>query len=39
MPTWPVNWAMRSSLYTHCYETCPLPFFANNTNLACLAAW
>ena len=30
---WPVTWAMRQSLYTYCFEHCPLDFFANHTAL------
>ena len=33
MPSWPNYWGMRNSLYTYCFEKCPLAFFANNTNL------
>ena len=33
MPTWPNYWSMRNSIYTYCFEKCPLAFFANNTNL------
>ena len=32
-PSWPVTWAMRQSLYTYCFEKCPLAFFANHTDL------
>jgi hypothetical protein len=36
-PDWPVSYAMRASLYTYCYEHCPLAFFANNTHLGTFA--
>lgn len=36
-PSWPVTWAMRSSLYTYCFEKCPLAFFANHTALGVFA--
>ena len=33
MPAWDVRWSMRASLYTYCYESCPLEFFANHSDL------
>ena len=33
IPSWPVYWSMRQSLYTYCFGNCPLAYFANNTHL------
>ena len=33
VPSWPVSYAMRSSLYTYCYETCPLAFFSQHKDV------
>jgi len=33
VPQWPNYWSMRPSLYTYCFENCPLEYFANNTHL------
>ena len=33
LPTWDVRWSMRGSLYTYCYQSCPLAFFANHTSM------
>jgi len=31
--TWPVTWAMRASLYTYCYQACPLIYFDQHREL------
>lgn len=33
VPSWPTYWSMRQSLYTYCFEHCPLAFFQNNSHL------
>lgn len=33
MPSWPVTYAMKSSGYMYCFETCPLLWFENHTSV------
>ena len=33
IPTWKISYAMRNSLYTYCYETCPLAFLSQHKDL------
>ena len=34
---WPTTWSMRSSLYTYCFEVCPLAFFEAHPELGSFA--